>query len=141
MIRINLQNAVLFFAVVMIPFTLSAREQEFPVLRGLYLEQKSPGDTPEIFTEGIFPPEFRMFYPSFTPNGKELYFDTRINGKLTIMAMSMKNGTWSKPEPVSFNTDYDDGELNLSHDGKYLFFLRNGKTYWVNARILKKIND
>ena len=122
--NISLQNALLLFIAVTLPINVFSQDkQEFPVLKGAYLGQKTPGAIPEIFTEGIFPPDFKMYYPSFTPDGKELYFDTNIDGKLTIMKMSCKNGIWSKPEPVSFNTEYDDGELNLSPDGKKLFFI------------------
>lgn len=38
------------------------------------------------------------------------------------MVTRIQNGSWTTPEPASFNTKYIDNEPHITPDGKYLFF-------------------
>ena len=56
-----------------------------------------------------------------------------------------KNGTWTEPVTMGnlINTGANEYGPFLSHDGKYLFFIRHdgikGDIYWVNAGLINKL--
>ncbi|MEW6982566.1 hypothetical protein AAD001_07920 [Colwelliaceae bacterium 6471] len=86
----------------------SYAQDEFPILKGPYLGQKTPGLTPEIFAPGIVSTEkyVESLY-TFTPDMKEFYFN-RIGGKYkdtTLLAMQYKNNKWSEPSDLSTDID------------------------------------
>jgi Tol biopolymer transport system component/ankyrin repeat protein len=80
-------------------------DSDFPRLTGLYLGQKPPGRTPEVFAPGIVSTEAHEFAGSFTSDGKEYYFTRReAPGSPTlIMVTKCIDGVWTKPEPAPFN--------------------------------------
>jgi len=92
---------------------------EFPVLKGMYLGQKPPESTPELFA-----PELVKNCPSFTPDLKEIYFrGQKVKG---ISFMQFKNDEWTFPLTVSFSNDeYSDFNPYLSPDGTKLVFASN----------------
>ena len=64
----------IFLSIIFV-FSSNAKQSNFPVLKGPYLGQKTPGMTPEKFPPGIVSTEeFREFSDTFTPDGKEYYF-------------------------------------------------------------------
>ena len=79
--------------------------QEFPVLKGDYLGQTPPGDTPVVFARGIVSTDYQEHgSPSFSPDGNEVFWKSnRRPGPdnkewLTfIMTMKRENGRWSAP--------------------------------------------
>jgi hypothetical protein len=99
---------------------------EFPVFKGPYLGQKSPGMTPQVFAPEIFSktqPEW-AFDANFAPGGDEFYFTRfdRHQGLNTIMCMKKVGDTWTRPEPVSFNSGENNNNLSISPDGNRIFF-------------------
>lgn len=97
---------------------------QFPVLKGDYLGQTEPGDTPQIFAPGIvsghsFDSEHSPAV--FSPDLKEIYWTPKWRG--SILFMEQKNGVWTAPKPAPFCSEYGDGEPIFSPDGKKLFFL------------------
>jgi ankyrin repeat protein len=97
---------------------------QFPVLKGDYLGQAEPGDTPQIFAPGIvsghgFDSEHSPAV--FSPDLKEVYWTPKFRGP--ILYMEQKNGVWTTPEAAPFCSEYGDGEPIFSPDGKKLFFL------------------
>ena len=97
---------------------------KFPVLKGNYLGQTEPGDTPQMFAPGIvsghgFDSEHSPAV--FTPDLKEVYWTQKFRGP--ILFMEQKNGVWTAPKPAPFCSEYGDGEPIFSPDGKKLFFL------------------
>ena len=97
---------------------------QFPVLKGDYLGQEKPGDTPRIFAPGIvsnygFSGEHSPAV--FSPDLKEVYWTHKFRGP--ILTMEQKTGVWTPPKPASFCSEYGDGEPFFSPDGKKLFFL------------------
>jgi len=111
-----------FFVFMMSSFTQQA---DFPVLKGPYLGQKPPGITPEIFAPGIISTEnFGESGGAFTKNGNIFLFNRRTPPEehKTIYYTELKNGVWTRPAPVSFNSKFGDWSFNFGPDGKTLYF-------------------
>lgn len=102
----------------------SQKAPEFPDLRGNYLGQEEPGDTPELFAPGIvsghgFDSEHSPAV--FSPDLKEVYWTQKFRGP--ILFMKQEKGVWTAPKPAPFCSESGDGEPIFSPDGKKLFFL------------------
>jgi hypothetical protein len=97
---------------------------EFPKLTGPYLGQKTPGATPAVFAPGIVSTEAHEFSCSFTPDGNEFYFTRRDASSKTplIMVTKLVDGTWTRPEVVSFIENTQSFEPRVTVDGKRLYF-------------------
>lgn len=97
---------------------------QFPVLKGDYLGQEKPGDTPLMFAPGVvsghgFDSEHSPAV--FSPDGKEVYWTKKFRGP--ILYMKQEKGVWTAPQPAPFCSEYGDGEPFFSPDGRKLFFL------------------
>ncbi|MGD8538387.1 MAG: ankyrin repeat domain-containing protein [Candidatus Aminicenantes bacterium] len=97
---------------------------KFPVLRGEYLGQEKPGDTPRMFAPGIvsghgFDSEHSPAV--FSPDGKEVYWTKKFRGP--ILYMKQVKGVWTAPQPAPFCSEYGDGEPIFFPDGSKLYFL------------------
>jgi len=102
----------------------SQNPPQFPVLKGDYLEQEKPGDTPRIFAPGIVSGHgFNSEHSPavFSPDLKEVYWTKKFRGP--ILFMKQENGVWTAPEIAPFCSEYGDGEPIFSPDGKKLYFL------------------
>ena len=122
--KIDLRKKVWLFVNLLLPLIVFTQvKQEFPVLKGAYLGQKTPGKKPEIFAPGIISTSAGEICISFMPGAKELYFSRRIGSNRTILCMKEKTGVWTPPEAAAFSGRYDDAEFTLSPDGKKLVFI------------------
>lgn len=97
---------------------------KFPILKGDYLGQEKPGDTPLMFAPGIvsghgFDSEHSPAV--FSLDGKEVYWTKKFRGP--ILTMKQEKGVWTPPQPAAFCSEYGDGEPIFSPDGSKLFFL------------------
>ncbi len=100
-------------------------EARLPVLNGEYLGQEKPGLMPKLFAPGIVSIEHGNINASFHPNGKEIYFTVespQYNGG-AIMVTKMKEGAWSRPEPLHAVGDYTSWEPFVSADGMKLYYV------------------
>jgi len=100
------------------------QKEKFPELKGLYLGQKTPGMTPEIFAPGIVSvPDFTEYSGTFSADGTEYYF-YRFSKTLppTIFFSKLTGGKWTAPEPASFSKGYPAFEPHLTFDNKNLYF-------------------
>jgi ankyrin repeat protein len=98
--------------------------RKFPVLKGEYLGQKSPGLKPEIFALDIVSTnQGEHSSITFSPDGKEALWMS--GGK--ILFMKMENELWSAPQIAFFSTGskYNYDVPFLAPDGKKLFFISN----------------
>ena len=96
----------------------------FPELKGPYLGQPEPGDTPKRFATGIvsrhgFDSEHSPV--AFSPDGREAYWTPKYQGPMLFMRQ--EHGVWTPPAPVSFGSSQGDGEPFISPDGKRLYYL------------------
>ncbi len=96
---------------------------QFPDLSGLYLGQKPPGITPEIFAPRIVSKGFRENGITFSPDGKEVYFGLDGVSYGIILFMKEEDNRWTTPQVAPFSGRYYDGEPNLSPDGNKLLFI------------------
>lgn len=92
--------------------------KEFPVLKGDYLGQALPGDTPLVFARGIVSSKnLEHSAPRFSPDGTEVFWELvrlpiveGVSGKMTLTMQRTVNG-WSKPtETKNFPVFTSDGK-------------------------------
>jgi 7,8-dihydropterin-6-yl-methyl-4-(beta-D-ribofuranosyl)aminobenzene 5'-phosphate synthase len=88
-------------------------------LKGPYLGQELVREQPKIFAPGVIStPGHNEFCASFSPDGKEFYF----NRGMTIMVSRLEKGEWTAPEPAAFNGIYRNHEAHLTFDNIRMFF-------------------
>ncbi|MTI87526.1 MAG: hypothetical protein FH748_06110 [Balneolaceae bacterium] len=82
-----------------------------------------PLPEPVIFAPGIISTGDDESHPTFTPDGKTLYFlkNTPTFNHWTIVVSSFENDGWSQPEVASFSGQYSDADLAFSRDGRTMF--------------------
>ncbi len=91
-----------------------------------YLGQTPPGNIPQIFAPGVISLANRFeTYPTFSPDGKEMFFSVVNAGWTTgkIFHTQELNGSWTVPEVADFsNNNYVNWESFISPDGNRQFF-------------------
>jgi Tol biopolymer transport system component len=108
-------------------FSIQAQQDDFPVLQGLYLGQKPPGMTPEIFAPGIVSSkEFVDFKLAFSPDGTECYFYrlSHPSDELipTLFFTKVEKGVWTEPAKLQIAQGARTFHPCVSPDNKWLFF-------------------
>jgi Tol biopolymer transport system component len=96
-----------------------AQQEDFPVLKGPYLGQKPAGMTPEIFAPQIIT-EAPHSVAVFSPDGREVFWVPWST--LRMKTMEQINGIWTKPDVVSFASEYDAENPWLTADGARMYF-------------------
>jgi len=108
----------------------NTKQKPFPVLKGPYLGQKSPGKTPVIFAPGIVSTDVSEFSCTFSPDGAVFYFARDRGGyKYNIYFTKEDDHGWIAPKVASFSGEHMDHEPYFSHSGRRL--------YWGSMRPLK----
>lgn len=126
-------------------FSSNAQQGDFPILKGLYLGQKPPGITPEVFAPDILPPSNFHSTTVFTPDGKEVYWKMMKTNKISMM--KFEDNVWSTPKEMTLSPMLSDfRDPVLSPDGKTMFFLSKGKLSYQqlekeNIWYVKRIAD
>ena len=84
-----------------------------------------PITEPRLFAEGIINIDGEEYGPTFTPDGKTIFFARRINERKMehIFVSQSENGKWSTPVVAPFSGQYFDKEPFVSPDGKKIFFV------------------
>src|SRR5262245_32417922 len=93
-----------------------------------------------LFAEGIISTDEPEYAPTFTADGKIVYF-TRLSRERRFPAIyisRLTNGKWDKPEVAPFSGEYPDEYPMLSPDGSKLYFASRRPT---EGDGLKKYND
>jgi len=96
----------------------------FPELRGPWMGQPEPGDSPERFALGIvsghsFDSEHSP--AAFSPDGTEVYWTRAFRGPISYSRL--EDGRWTAPSPAPFVSEHGEGEPIFSPDGQRLYFL------------------
>jgi hypothetical protein len=80
------------------------KDAEFPVLKGPYLGQAPPGETPEVFAPGIVSTEKKEFMYGFFKAGTLFFFESSVPGieedwiDIPVYRTEIQNGQWTKPK-------------------------------------------
>jgi len=79
--------------------------------------------------------------PYISPDGKYLVF-TSMDSGLTV-SFRKKDGGWTDGQLITESNEYPDRCPIVSHDGKFLFYLRSidGRyiPYWMSAKIIEEL--
>ena len=117
----------IFYMLLLICVALSCSEEtksdnnNFPVLKGSYLGQTPPGETPEVFAPGIISTDANEGCSSFSRDGK-LYLFARAGSTLNgILMMQQNNGIWSQPKLAPFSAGEYDWDFMLAPNSKSVF--------------------
>jgi len=105
-------------------FSLSSKsysQDDFPILKGPYMGQKTPGMVAEPFAPGIISKEGWELEGVFAPGMKEFYFTTNRK-RATVIGFRQKNNIWSKY--IEFPRT---GEIVFSPDGKRMHMAKGYK--------------
>jgi len=108
-----MKKPICIISVVIVSLTIIiAQQKDFPQLTGPYLGQKPPGEKPVIFAPGIISVDenFEHSAAVFSPDGKEVFWCTNVNGNtdkrvasnLRLYTMKMVNGRWTALRPAPF---------------------------------------
>jgi ankyrin repeat protein len=103
----------------------------FPELKGDYLGQAPPADTPELFALGIISSIWGLHSTAvFSPDGNEVYwapmmtFPGEIYSRGGLLMMKRVNGRWTAPAWAAFSgPNLNDDVPFFSADGKRIYFL------------------
>jgi Tol biopolymer transport system component len=132
MMKIKVAFTALLTCLALIPYA-SAQESDVPILKGPYLGQELPGDTPVLFAPGmISKPDSKEMGCTWMPDMKEFYF-TRQGTPLSpdiwaIWYTKEVDGKWTEPQIVPFSGKYLDIAPFITFDGKYMLFYRGSRT-------------
>ena len=103
---------------------------QFPVLKGDYMGQKPPGDTPELFATGIVSSIWGLHSTAaFSPDGNTVMWAPMIEipGQLYstggILMSERKNGRWTVPHFAPFTGDEEGDVPFFAPDGKRVYFM------------------
>ena len=115
-----MKKALLLVIAVASGVLLTFPRQENPQsLRGPYLGQKPPGETPEKFAPGIVSTPEDEYAFEISASGKEMVFARK---GLIMIAEQNADGTWRGPTVAPFSGKDIDGECCFSPDGAKIFF-------------------
>ena len=95
-----------------------AQSTEWPVLKGTYLGQNSPGDSPVVFAPGIISTDAPEGATSFSPDGSFLLFARGRADLEGVLMTEQIDGVWSEPRRASFSAGRHDWDFSLAPDGK-----------------------
>lgn len=118
------QALVLFlssFSIILLTSQVTGLER----ISGTYLGQTPPGNSPELFAEGIIPADLHSV-PVFSPDGKRIYYKAMDNKG--IMVLREKKNGWSNPMPLFVNDEVENSDDPcLDPSGDKLYFTSYSK--------------
>jgi Tol biopolymer transport system component len=81
------------------------------------------GPAPEIFAPGVISGPANDGAPSFTPDGKTLFFTRSGAGAGAILESHFVDGSWTTPTIAPFSGEWNDQHAAVSPTGKFLVFV------------------
>lgn len=106
-------------------FNSAAQQVEFPVLKGPYLGQMLPGNTPKVFAPGIISTDISEGCSGWGNDMEYFIFQRWIDGKSKLYIMNQIYGVWSEPALLPFVDQYQVGDFTIAPDGKTMVFASN----------------
>jgi Tol biopolymer transport system component len=81
------------------------------------------GPAPEIFAPGVISGPANDGSPTFSPDGKTLFFTRSTAAWGVILESRESGGKWSAPQVASFSGEWKDSSPGFSPDGSFLVFV------------------
>lgn len=92
----------------------------------LYLGQKIPGLTPEVFAPASVSSASRSEFGSvFSKDGKTMYFGVDVGDRSEIRYITFEHGAWTSPQILLSHPIYGFNDPFLSPDQQSLYFISN----------------
>lgn len=123
-VKTNMRLALSAFSVICFLITVYAASFGSPAQSRAPYGSDKPLPAAKLFAEGSINSTGDDYGPTFTPDGKTIFFVKRTNrqGAETIVSSSFEGGKWSAPQAAPFSGKGLDKEPFISPDGKRLFF-------------------
>ncbi len=120
-----MRTALLFLILFSVP---ASAQDSWPELKGDYLGQAVPGETPEMFAPGLISLEGeRELNSVFSPDGRIFMFSRVVDGSFKMFFSAQRqNGTWREPimaAPSKTYPGHRDVDMVFSPDGDWLYFI------------------
>lgn len=124
-------NKIAFFStiILLVCYGCSGEEEKYTVditkLSGEYLGEPFPFENAQVFIDGLVDDSYSIQNLTFSRDGDEFYFTrtTLDNDSATIFVSFYINEFWTKPEPVSFSTQFNESDPFITYDNQKLFFV------------------
>ncbi|MFH2001073.1 MAG: hypothetical protein ABIK28_15430, partial [Planctomycetota bacterium] len=96
-------------------------------LSGPYIGQPLPGDSPEIFAEGLISLGNHEHHLAMAPDGHEMLWviADKYRVRHTLIRVVERDGVWLPPETAPFSGRYNDFAPSFYPDGSALLFCSN----------------
>lgn len=94
--------------------------------KNLFMGQKIPGNTPQVFSPGIVSiKNGKEYKPAISPDEQEIFFIRRTPGQRNdrLWHSRMENGKLTTSQPAPFAYDCLEGQPCFTPDGESLFFM------------------
>ncbi len=99
------------------------------------LAAASPLPAPSILAPGVISGPADDGSPTFTPDGKTLFFTRSGNGGGTILESHAVDGRWSTPSIAPFSGEWNDQHPSMAPDGSYLVFVSTRPAPGVSTKV------
>ena len=93
------------------------------------------GPTPMIFAPGVISGPANDGSPSFTPDGKTVFFTRSGTSAGTILESHLVDGHWTSPEIAPFSGQWNDQHAAVAPDGSYLVFVSTRPVAGIAERV------
>ncbi|MFH1196332.1 MAG: hypothetical protein V1720_11525 [bacterium] len=90
-------------------------------------------------------PDIKGSHPAISPDGSYIVFCALKSGGFgsndLYVTFRKSDGTWGNPINLGsgVNTKSLESSPTISHDGKFLFFSRNGDIWWISTNVIKSL--
>ena len=79
--------------------------------------------SPEIFAPGVISGPANDGSPTFSPDGKTLFFTRSTAAWGVILESHQSHGKWSEPQVAPFSGEYSDSSPGMAPDGSFILFV------------------
>ena len=114
-----------------LPFAHTCTTMIMTIVSASSIAQTAPYDSAKplahatLFVPGIISTADYESHPTFTPDGREIYFLKMAPNfsRWTIFVSRYKDGHWSQPEVAPFSGQFQDADPYITADGKHFYFI------------------
>ncbi|UCE40422.1 MAG: PD40 domain-containing protein [Candidatus Aminicenantes bacterium] len=106
-------------AIILLLLTSCTKKDDFPVFKGPYLGQASPGSKPQLFMPGLVSTNYIDHCIGFLREGRVCVFSIWEKG---TFYMYEKDGRWTQPEKVPWQNEQGTTDFTAAPDGNTIYF-------------------